>query len=60
MKLLSVIFLTLSFSFLFSLNSNAFQIDISKKYNNIFSSKVLSDNDVINYQQAYLFQEQCK
>ena len=60
MKLLSVIFLTFSFSFLFSLNSNAFQIDISKKYNNIFSSKVLSDNDVINYQQAYLFQEQCK
>ena len=37
-----------------------FQIDISKKYNNIFSSKILSEEDVHNYQQAFLFQEKCK
>jgi len=40
--------------------AHAFQTDISEKYNNIFSSKVLSESDVNNYQQAYFFQEQCK
>ncbi len=40
--------------------AQGFQIDIAKKYNNIFSSKILSDTDVHNYQQAYYFQEQCK
>ena len=40
--------------------AHAFQTDISEKYNNIFSSKVLSEADVNNYQQAYFFQEKCK
>ena len=46
--------------FLFVSNAKAFQNDIAKKYNNIFSSKILTDDDVHNYQQAYYFQEQCK
>ena len=48
------------FLFCFSFKAFGFQVDISKKYNNIFSSKILSEEDVHNYQQAYLFQEQCK
>ena len=51
-----VIFILISISF----RALGFQIDISNKYNNIFSSKILSEEDVKNYQQAYLFQEQCK
>ncbi len=43
-----------------SFKASAFQNEISNKYNNIFSSKILSEQDVHNYQQAYLFQEQCK
>ena len=41
-------------------NVQAYQADIAEKYNNIFSSKILSDEDVKNYQQAYYFQELCK
>ncbi len=41
-------------------SASAFQLDIANKYSNIFSSKVLSDEDVYNYQQAYYFQEKCK
>ncbi len=43
-----------------STKSFGLQLDISEKYNNIFSSKILSEEDVHYYQQAYLFQEQCK
>ncbi len=38
----------------------AFQIDVAKKYNNIFSTKIFSEEDVNNYRQAYNFQEDCK
>ena len=48
------------FLLFFSCKSFGFQSDISNKYNNIFSSKILSEEDVNNYQQAYLFQEKCK
>ena len=41
-------------------NANSFQTDIAQKYNDIFSSKILSEEDVKNYQQAYYFQEKCK
>ena len=41
-------------------NVQAYQADIAEKYNNIFSSKILSDEDVKNYQQAYYFQELCE
>ena len=48
------------FLLFFSSNSFGNQIDISKKYNNIFASKILSEEDVHNYQQAFFYQEQCK
>ncbi len=60
MKRISLYILISFFLFFFSFKAFGFQIDISKKYNNIFSSKILSEEDVHNYQQAYLFQEQCK
>ena len=40
--------------------AQAFQIDIAEKYNKIFTNKILDDEDVYNYQQAYIYQEQCK
>ena len=46
--------------FYIPLNAFGFEEDISKKYINIFSSKILSDEDVNNYQQAYFFQKNCK
>ncbi len=54
-----IIMYFISFFYLIPI-AHAFQTDISEKYNNIFSSKVLSESDVNNYQQAYFFQEQCK
>ena len=48
------------FFVIFSKQIFAYQQDIVIKYDNIFSSKVLSDEDVYNYQQAYKFQEICK
>ena len=62
MKLKYIQFITMYFIGFFNLIpiAHAFQTDISEKYNNIFSSKVLSESDVNNYQQAYFFQEQCK
>ncbi len=41
-------------------NAHSFQTDIAQKYNDIFSSKILSEEDVKNYQKAYYFQEKCK
>ena len=48
------------FFIIFSKQISAYQQDIVIKYDNIFSSKVLSEEDVYNYQQAYKFQENCK
>ena len=57
MKLKYIQFITMYFIGFFYLIpiAHAFQTDISEKYNNIFSSKVLSESDVNNYQQAYFF-----
>ena len=41
-------------------NVYAFEIEITKKYNDIFSSEFLSQEDINNYQKAYYFQEKCK
>ncbi len=60
MKKISLLILISFILFSLSFRAFGFQVDISKKYNNIFSSKILSEEDVNNYQQAYLFQEQCK
>ena len=59
-NLLIYIFVILINYFFFIPDVYAYQINISNKYSEIFSSKVLSENDVENYQQAYLFQDKCK
>ena len=60
MKRISLYILISLILLILSSKSFGFQIDISKKYNNIFSSKILSEEDVNSYQQAYTFQKQCK
>ena len=55
-----LIFCFFIFFVIYSKQIYAYQQDIVEKYDNIFSSKVLSDEDVYNYQQAYKFQEICK
>ena len=56
-KLLKFTLLIIFTSIFMNLNAYAYQVDIAKKYNGIFSSKILSNEDVDNYQQAYYFQE---
>ena len=59
MKINQLIFILLILILVFP-KAHAFQTDITKKYNSIFSSKILTDEDVNNYQKAYSFQEKCK
>ena len=58
-KKFSIICFFIFFVF-FSKQIFGYQQDIVIKYDNIFSKKVLSEEDVYNYQQAYKFQEKCK
>ena len=58
-KKFSIICFVIFFVF-FSKQIYAYQQDIVIKYDNIFSTKILSEEDVYNYQQAYKFQEKCK
>ncbi len=44
----------------FSKFSYSYEDTIAEKYNDIFSSKILSENDVNNYRNAYLFQAECR
>ncbi len=60
MKKISLNIFVFSFLFIFSSKAFAYQIDISEKYNDIFSSKILNEADTYNYQQAYLYQDKCK
>ena len=43
-----------------STKADSYQTAISDKYDNIFSTKILSEKDIHNYRQAFFFQEQCK
>ena len=43
-----------------STKAYSYQTAISNKYDNIFSTKILSEKDIHNYRQAFFFQEQCK
>ena len=40
--------------------SYSYENSVAEKYNEIFTQNILSQSDVENYRQAYLFQEQCK
>ena len=44
----------------FSKLSLAYEISVSKKYDEIFTKNILSKNDFENYRQIYFFQENCK
>ena len=50
-KLLNFVIWILCFSIFIIPNVQAYQADIAEKYDNIFSAKILSDEDVKNYQQ---------
>ena len=53
-------FFIIIFILLFFKLSHAYESSVAEKYNDIFTKKILSKNDVDNYRQAYVFQEQCK
>jgi len=55
LKLFFIIFILL-----FSKLSHTYESSVAEKYNEIFTKNILSKNDVENYRQAYVFQEQCK
>jgi len=38
----------------------SYEKNIAEKYNDIFSATILSETDIENYRNAYLFQEKCK
>ena len=61
MKIKTIYLILIKILFVFFAN-NAFgyQEIIAKKYDQIFSNKILSTNDIFNYRQAYYFQKQCK
>jgi len=52
--------LTLLFIFIIPSIGNSFQIDIANKYNDIFTSSILNENDIENYRKIYLLQKNCK
>ena len=55
-----IVFFLLTLSIFISNNVYSFEEEITNKHDNIFTSKILSEEDVKNYQKAYLFQEKCK
>ena len=46
--------------FIFSKLAHTYEISVAEKYNEIFTNNILSQNDILNYRQTYLFQDQCK
>ena len=57
---ISVKFFIIIFVLLFSKLINAYELSVAQKYNDIFTKNILSENDVNNYRQAHIFQEECK
>ena len=58
----NLIFFYFVFLFCFTLSGigNSFEISIANKYNDIFSSDILNEDDIENYRKIYLLQENCK
>ena len=48
------------FTLIFSNLTLAFETSVAEKYSEIFTNNILSQNDIENYREAYVFQEQCK
>ena len=55
---LKIIFIIL-FLFISKVNY-AYEISVAEKYKEIFTTNILNQNDILNYRQAYLFQDECK
>ena len=53
---LFIIFISITFSNL----TFAFETSVAEKYDDIFTNNILSQSDIENYREAYVFQEQCK
>ena len=53
---LFILFISISFSNL----TLAFEASVAEKYNDIFTNSILSQSDIDNYRDAYVFQEKCK
>ena len=58
MKIFNIFFLILVFSC--SVNASLINKETSLKYNKIFPDKFLSDDDKLNYQEIFQYQENCK
>ena len=60
MKIKQIFLITSLIFFSFSVNSQIINENISLKYSNIFDKKILSNDDIKNYQKVFEFQDQCK
>ena len=60
MKLISLLIFSLISFYSHSSDGNIINEQISKKYDQIFSEKILSTKDIINYKKIFTNQENCK
>ena len=54
------LYILIFFLLFISNNLIAYELSIAEKYNEIFSEKILSINDLENYRKIYIFQKNCK
>ena len=60
MKISSLFLLILIFFYSYSVNGNIINAEIASKYDDIFTKKLLSVEDVENYRKIFTYQENCK
>ena len=60
MKISNLFLLILIFFFSYSVNGNIINAEIASKYDDIFTKKLLSVEDVENYRKIFTYQENCK
>ena len=54
------IYLVLLFILILFKSAHSYEISITEKYNDIFSTKLLNDDDLENYRKIYNLQKKCK
>ena len=60
MKISNLFLLILIFFYSYSVNGNIINAEIASKYDDIFTKKLLSVEDVENYRKIFTYQENCK
>ena len=60
MKINYFLFFFIFFLILLPEKNHAFQFKIANKYDQIFSKKILSQDDINHYRKIYTLQEECK